>query len=448
MLKKLRSLFGVQDLTEGNILRGLVRFSVPLLLGNFAQQLYSTVDSIIVGKKVPGGLAAIGATMPIVNLLILLFMAIATGAGIMVAQYFGAKDYKRLSKTIGNTLVLVLASGLLMMAVAIPAARPLLTLLKTPPEILDMSAAYMEIMFIGVLATAYYNIVSGILRGLGDSFTPLLFLLLTTILNTVLDIYFVWTLGWGVPGAAWATIISQAVSAILCLIRLFTMKGINKLVLRDLKPDFPLMKEVLYLGLPAGLTHGIFSLAMIMVQNLTNQMGTLVIEANTAVIRIDGFAMLPNFTFGMAATTYIGQNIGARKMDRVIEGSKKVSHLALGVAAALTALILLFGRTMLGLFFFGPEGHGARLSDDGDFGARLYCDFADAGVRRDHARGGRYHAFDVDIFGYDGRAARSSGLSSDLSDAFRNLAQWFALYAECFFGDELGFGHGLHLAVV
>lgn len=355
MLKKLRSLFGVQDLTEGNILRGLVRFSVPLLLGNFAQQLYSTVDSIIVGKKVPGGLAAIGATMPIVNLLILLFMAIATGAGIMVAQYFGAKDYKRLSKTIGNTLVLVLASGLLMMAVAIPAARPLLTLLKTPPEILDMSAAYMEIMFIGVLATAYYNIVSGILRGLGDSFTPLLFLLLTTILNTVLDIYFVWTLGWGVPGAAWATIISQAVSAILCLIRLFTMKGINKLVLRDLKPDFPLMKEVLYLGLPAGLTHGIFSLAMIMVQNLTNQMGTLVIEANTAVIRIDGFAMLPNFTFGMAATTYIGQNIGARKMDRVIEGSKKVSHLALGVAAALTALILLFGRTMLGLFSSDPK---------------------------------------------------------------------------------------------
>lgn len=350
MFAKVKSLFGVQDLTEGGIVGGLVRFSIPLLLGNFAQQLYATVDSIIVGRTVTGGLAAIGATMPIVNFLILLFMAIATGAGIMVSQYFGAKEFKKLAKTMGNTLVLVFAAGGILMAVAIPFARPILELLNTPPDIIGMSTAYMQITFLGVWGSAYYNIISGILRGLGDSVTPLGFLLVSTVLNTVLDIHFVWNLNWGVPGAAWATIISQAVSAVLCLIRLYNLKGINRLTRRDLIPDFGLIRELLGLGLPAGLTQGIFSLAMIMVQNLTNQMGTLVVEANTAVIRIDGFAMLPNFTFGMAATTFIGQNIGARRMDRVTAGGKAVARLGLGVSTTLTILILLFGRYMLRLF--------------------------------------------------------------------------------------------------
>lgn len=354
MLEKVKAFFGVQDMTKGKPLHVLVKFSVPLLLGNFAQQLYATVDSIIVGKKVPGGLAAIGTTMPIVNFLLILFMAIATGAGIMVSQYYGARDLPRIGKTIGNTIVLVFISGLLMMAIAVAFARPMLELLNTPPEILEMATAYMQIIFIGILGSAYYNIISGILRGLGDSFMPLIFLLVSTLLNTVMDIIFVWQLDWGVPGAAWATIISQAVSALLCLIRLYRMPMINRLKLRDLLPHPGMIGELLRLGLPAGLTTGIFSLAMIMVQNLTNQMGTAVIEANTACIRIDGFAMQPNFTFGMAATTYIGQNIGARKMDRVVSGSRTISRLALGVSVFLTLMILLFGRMMLNLFTDDP----------------------------------------------------------------------------------------------
>ncbi len=365
MLAKIRQLFATRDMTEGNVLTNLVWFSIPLLLGNFAQQLYATVDSIVVGRSVPGGLAAIGATGPIVNLLIVLFMAISTGASIMVAQLFGAKSYKRLSRTIGNTLVLILLAGLLMMAIAIPTAEPVLRLLDTPEEIIGMSRDYLVITFIGVLGTAFYNIGSGILRGLGDAFTPLIFLLVATILNTVLDMHFVWNLHWGVAGAAWATIISQAVSAVLVLMRLYRVPTIDKLTKEDLKPDLSLIKELLRLGLPAGVTQGIFSMAMIMVQNLTNQMGTIVIEANTAVIRIDGFAMMPNFTFGMAATTFIGQNIGAGKMDRVKDGAKVVTRLALGVSATLTVLILLFGRQVLTLFTTDPQvieiGYGMML---------------------------------------------------------------------------------------
>lgn len=350
MLSKVRSLFSAQDMTRGKVLNNMIRFSVPLLIGNFAQQLYSTIDSIVVGRSVPGGLAAIGATMPVIFFMLLMFMAISTGAGIMVSQFFGARDFKRLGKTIGNTLMLVFFSGIVIMIVAIVGARPMLTLLNTPPEILDMSVQYMVISFIGILGAAYYNIGSGILRGLGDSFTPLLFLLLSTVLNTILDIVFVWQLGWGVAGAAWATIISQAISAILVLLRLYRMPTINHLTRADIKPDFKIIKELLRLGLPAGFTQGIFSLAMIMVQNLTNQMGTLVLEANTAVIRVDGFAMMPNFTFGMAATTFIGQNIGARKLDRVEEGAKVVSRLALFVSLFLSLMIVLFGRYLLALF--------------------------------------------------------------------------------------------------
>ncbi len=365
MLAKLRSLFVTRDMTEGSVLNNLVWFSIPLLLGNFAQQLYATVDSIIVGRSVPGGLAAIGATGPIINLLIVLFMAISTGASIMVAQFFGAKDYKRLGRTIGNTLVLIFLAALLMMAIAIPTAEPVLRLLDTPEEIIGMSKDYLVISFIGVMGTAYYNIVAGILRGLGDAFTPLLFLLLAAALNTILDMHFVWNLGWGVAGAAWATIISQAISAVLVLYRLYRVPTINKLTKEDLKPDFALIKELLRLGLPAGVTQGIFSLAMIMVQNLTNQMGTTVIEANTAVIRIDGFAMMPNFTFGMAATTFIGQNVGAGLMDRVRDGAKVITRLALGVSTTLTVLILLFGRQVLTLFTTNSEvieiGYGMML---------------------------------------------------------------------------------------
>ncbi|NLJ70236.1 MAG: MATE family efflux transporter [Clostridiaceae bacterium] len=347
--------FSAQDLTEGNILSGLIRFSVPLIIGNFAQQLYSTVDSIIVGRVVPGGLAAIGATFPIINFSLLLFMAIATGAGVMVAQFYGAKNQKYLTKTVGNTLLLILFATIVLVSIAIPLSKPILNLINTPSDIIDMSTSYLQISFLGFLGLAYFNIGSGILRGVGDSVTPLLYLLVSTALNTLLDMLFVWEFDWGVAGAAWATIISQAISAMLVLSKIYRSPRINRLQRDDLKPDLKFIKELLLLGLPAGITQGLFSLAMIMVQNLTNRMGTMVVEANTAVIRLDGFAMMPNQTFGMAATTFTGQNVGAKNLERVRRGSKTVSLLALGVSFVLSMILLIFGHQLLGLFSTNNE---------------------------------------------------------------------------------------------
>ncbi|MDI9470011.1 MAG: MATE family efflux transporter [Bacillota bacterium] len=351
MQQRLKSLFGAQDLTIGSPMRKLIRFSLPLLLGNMAQQMYSTVDAIVVGRYVgDGGLAAIGATMPVIQMLLILFMAISTGASVLVSQNFGARAYERLNRVISNAIVLIIASSLLIMAIAIPLAGPLMRLVRTPENILAMSTSYMQILFIGLLGSAFYNIISGILRGLGDSLTPLLILLLTTFMNTVLDLYFVAVLHWGVEGAAWATILSQAVSATLCLYQLSRVRGIPRLRLANLRPDFHEIANLLRIGLPAGLTQAIFSLAMITVQALTNSMGSTVVAANTAVIRIDGFAMMPNFTLGMAVMTFVGQNLGAGRMDRVDQGTKAAVRLGLTMSTTLTLLVLLFGPQLLHVF--------------------------------------------------------------------------------------------------
>ena len=356
MLDSVKRFFGVQDLTIGSPLTNLLKFSVPLLLGNFAQQLYSTVDSIIVGRYVGDtALAAIGATFPVINLLLVLFMSIATGTGILVSQFYGARAWKQLDKTIGNALSLITGSSLLMMAIAVPLARPILSLLGTPAEIIDMAAAYMQITFIGLLGFGFFNIISGILRGLGDSLSPLLFLLITTSLNTALDLWFVAGLGWGVAGAAWATILAQFISAVFCMVRLLRMKDVVNVHWENLKPDFSLIGQLLRIGLPAGVTQAVFSMAMVVVQALTNSMGYQVITTMTAVMRIDGFAMMPNFTFGMAISTYVGQNMGARRLDRVDQGSRVAAVMGLAVSTFLTLLLLLFGGTLLRLFTDTPE---------------------------------------------------------------------------------------------
>lgn len=355
MLDGIKRFFGAQDLTVGLPVVNLLKFSIPLLVGNIAQQLYSTADSIIVGRYVGDtALAAIGATMPIINLLLVLFMAIATGAGVLVSQAYGARAWKILDKTIGNALTLIFVSSLAIMAIAIPLARPILTFLDTPVEILDMSVDYMVILFLGILGFGFFNIISGILRGLGDSITPLLFLLLTTSLNVGLDLWFVAGLGWGVAGAAWATIISQALSAVFCIIRLLRMREIVALSRESLKPDRALISKLLHIGMPAGVTQAVFSLAMVVVQALANSMGYQVITTTTAVMRIDGFAMMPNFTFGMAISTFVGQNIGARRMDRVDQGTKAAVVMGLSISTALTVLLLIFGGSLIRLFTVTP----------------------------------------------------------------------------------------------
>mgnify|MGYP003755576407 CR=1 FL=1 len=351
MFKRLNELFGAQDMTVGRPMSALLRFSVPLLIGNFVQQMYSTVDSVVVGRYVGDqALSAIGTTLPIINLLLVLFIAVATGAGIMVAQYYGAKDKESLSRAVGTALTLGLLSSLIVMAIGLPLASELLTLTNTPVETFDMARSYLVIILTGLVGLAFYNMASGILRGLGNSVFPLLTLLLTSGLNIVLDIWFVAGLNMGVAGAAWATVISVAVSALVCLVKLARMTDVVHLNYANLIPSRRLAGQLLRLGLPAGITQAVFSMSMVFVQALANSMGYQVVTCTTAVMRIDGFAMMPNFTFGMAIATFVGQNIGANRLDRVHQGSRDMLKMSLITSFVLVGLLLVFGENLMRAF--------------------------------------------------------------------------------------------------
>ena len=311
----MKELFAPSDMTVGKPWEKIVAFTIPMLIGNIAQQLYNTVDSIVIGKYVgDNALAAVGSASPILNLLLVLFVGISVGAGVMVSQYFGARQRKELSMMIGNCVTLTAISSIIIMILGAVLSRPLLEMLKTPDSIIDWCTSYLVILMVGCAGSAYYNILCGILRGLGDSISALIYLLVATVINIVLDIVFVSQFHMGVAGVAYATVIAQAISAVLCI------------------------------------TQAIFSMAMVIVQSLTNSFGEMVIAANVIIMRVDGFAMMPNFSFGTAMTTYAGQNVGARRMDRVEQGAKQGTLIAVGTSTTITLLIVIFGHHLMGIF--------------------------------------------------------------------------------------------------
>ncbi len=350
-MNSIKKLFQATDMTVGEPWKQIVLFTVPMLIGNIAQQLYNTVDSIVVGRYVgDNALAAVGSAGPILNLLLVLFVGISMGASIMVSQYFGAKQREELSYTIGNCFFLTAVAVVIIMALSLIVVRPLLVLLKTPESILEWCNSYLMIMFLGSVGCAYYNILSGVLRGLGDAFSALVYLLVSTVLNIVLDILFVANFNMGVSGVALATVIAQAVSALLCVLKLARMTEVFDFKIHFIKPHGEYVSNIVKLGLPSGLTQAIFSMAMVIVQSLTNSFGEAFIAANVIVMRVDGFAMLPNFSFGTAMTTYAGQNVGAKAYDRVTKGAKQGTLIAVLTTTTLTGLILIFGKQLMGIF--------------------------------------------------------------------------------------------------
>ena len=356
MLSKIKKLFEPTDMTVGTPWKSIGLFSIPMVIGNIAQQLYSTVDSIIVGHYVgDNALAAVGSAAPIFNLLLVLFIGISAGVGIMVAQYFGAKIREDLSKTIGTCITLTGLCSLFLMIVAPPLVKPLLRLLDTPQSLMTDCTYYLIIMMVGGAGMAYYNILSGVLRGMGDSFSTLIYLIVATVLNIVLDLLFVAQFHMGVAGVALATVIAQGVSAWMCLRKLMKMKETFDLTKEELKMSKAHLSQIVRLGLPSGATQAIFSSAMIIVQSLTNSFGELFIAANVIVMRVDGFAMMPNFSFGTAMTTYTGQNVGAQKFDRVSQGAKQGTIMSVLCSAAITGIILLFGKHLMRIFTDTPE---------------------------------------------------------------------------------------------
>lgn len=347
----LRKIFAPVDMTIGVPWKKIMLFTVPMLIGNIAQQLYNTVDSVVVGNYVgDNALAAVGSAGPILNLLIVLYVGISVGAGIMVSQYFGAKNREGLSYTIGNSVLLTLVAVIAVAVAGVFVTRPLLVLLKTPESIIDWCASYLYILFIGGAGLAFYNILSGVLRGLGDSVSALIYLVVACVLNIGLDLLFVIQFNMGVSGVALATAIAQAVSAALCAIKLYRMKDLFDFKIDFMKWNKEYAMNIIRLGVPSGVTQAILSMSMIVVQSLTNSFGEMFIAANVIVMRVDGFAMMPNFSFGAAMTTYAGQNVGAGNFDRVKTGARQGTLLATGVSTLVTAVILLGGRHLMGIF--------------------------------------------------------------------------------------------------
>ena len=348
---KKNSIFAPVDMTEGQPVKQIIKFTIPMLLGNVAQQLYNTADSIIVGRFVgDNALAAVGSAGPLLNLMLVLFMGIAVGASIMVSQYFGARKREELSKTIGASITLTAIASLFIMIVGPIITRPILELLGTPDSIIDWCTNYLLIIFVGILGGGFYNIMSGILRGLGDSISALVYLLVATVLNIALDLVFVAYLGMGVSGVALATVLAQFVSAFLSMRKLTKMSDVFDFKRAYLIPDKFYTGNLIKLGLPSGVTQAIFSMSMIVVQNLTNTFGAQYIAANVIVMRVDGFVMLPAFSFGSAMTTFAGQNIGAGKLERVEKGAISGTLAAMGISAVLSLLILIFGKFIMSIF--------------------------------------------------------------------------------------------------
>ena len=339
------------DMTEGTPWKKLLLFTVPLLIGNLFQQLYSTADAIILGRFVGDyALAAVTSTIPTFFLILVLLMGIAIGAGIMVSQYFGAKQREELSYTIGTSITLITVFSIILMVLFPFFTRPLLILLDTPPEILDDAVMYLNILIWGVLGMAYFNILSGILRGMGDSFSPLIYLAVACVLNVILNILLIVVLNTGVIGAAIGTVISQFVSSILCFRRLLQMKDTFDMSLYYMKPKKRFANQILKLGGPTGASHVIIVAAMMVIQPLVNGFGPLFVASYGIVMRIDGFVMMPIFSFGNAITVYAGQNMGAGKIERIPKGVKQCSILAAGITVVMVSFVLLFGQVIAGAF--------------------------------------------------------------------------------------------------
>ena len=347
----LKKMFSAKDMTQGSPYKRILEFSVPMILGNIAQQLYNTADSVIVGHYVgDNALAAVGSATPILNLLLALFVGIATGAGIVVSQSFGARDRQGLSKAIGNCITLTFLASVFIMIIGPIITMPLLRLLDTPDSIIDWCAKYLNIYFLGIAGFFFYNMLSGILRGLGDSISALGFLLLAAALNVVLDLAFVAGFGMGVPGVSLATVIAQAISAVFCFIKLMKMGEHFDLNKSTLKLSKAMAGRIIQLGVPSGITQAIMSMSMMIVQTLTNSMGEMVIAANVIIMRVDGFAMMPNFSFGQAMSVYTGQNVGAGKWDRVQKGVIQGSLIAQAFSMAIVIVLLFLNTYLFSIF--------------------------------------------------------------------------------------------------
>lgn len=340
-----------QDLTKGSIVKAIILFSIPLLIGNLFQQLYNAVDSYVVGNYVGKvALAAVGASTPVINMLIGFFMGISTGAGVVIAQYFGAGDISKMKKSIHNSIALTLVMGVVLTIVGLSFNDPLLKAIGVPSDVFAEASTYLSIYFWSLIFVMIYNMGSGILRSVGDSKRPLYFLIFSSIVNIVLDFLFVKYFHFGVAGAGYATLIAQAISAIMVMYVLMKTDEDYRVVINKIGFDKEILLKIIKIGLPTGFQQSIVSLSNVIVQSYINVYGASVIAGYSVTVKIDGFVNLPLQAFNMAITTFVGQNIGAKKYDRVKKGAYITTFLAMLTIGCFVIIMYFFGKDFIALF--------------------------------------------------------------------------------------------------
>ncbi|MEG2290351.1 MAG: MATE family efflux transporter [Clostridium sp.] len=346
----------MKDMTTGNEAKLIFNFTLPLLIGSVFQQLYNTVDSIIVGRFLgTEALAAVGTSFPITFLLGSLIMGLTLGSTILISQYFGADDIINVKNTIDTTYIFLFIASFFMTILGLLLSGPILKIINVPQEIYDPSKTYLDIMFIGLICQFGYNSVSSILRGLGDSKTPVYFLILASIVNIFLDIIFIVSFNMGIAGAALATIISQGLSFILAILYLNKRHDIFRISLKNIKFHKEIFMKTVKIGLPSGIQQMVFSLGSITMQSIVNGFGGATVAAYAAAAKIDNFASMPVMNFGAAISTFVGQNIGAKKFHRIKNGLKSTLIMSSIISILVYFFLRSFGPSLMRLFTTDPE---------------------------------------------------------------------------------------------
>lgn len=342
-------------MTEGVIWKEILLFSIPLLLGNLFQQLYNAVDSVVVGNYIGAqALAAVGSSAPVINLLVSFFMGLAVGAGVIISRYFGARKKEELHIAVHTSLALTFAAGLVMTLIGVLISPYVLQWVGTPSDVMESSVLYLRIYFLGILSVMVYNMGSGILRAVGDSRNPLYFLIVSSVTNIILDMLFVIVFHMGIAGVGWATLIAQTISAVLTMLLLMRTKEEYQVKLKHIRFHKHMLYEIVRLGLPSGLQNAIVSFSNVIVQSNINAFGSLAMAGCGSYTKIDGFAILPVMSYSMALTTFTGQNMGAKKYDRVKQGAKTGILMSVITIVCISALLLILGPNVLAIFSSDP----------------------------------------------------------------------------------------------
>ena len=352
------------DMTQGSITKHLVNFALPLLLGNLFQQLYNMVDTWVVGNYVSNeAFSAVGTVGPVINTLIGFFLGLSSGAGVVISQYYGAGREEKVRQAVHTALMLTLMLGVVFTAAGIAMTPLMLQLMKTPAEVAPEQAAYLRIYFAGVMGLLLYNMGSGILRAVGDSRRPFYFLVVSAVLNTVLDLLFVIKFHMGVEGVAYATIIAQAVSALLTLWVLMRAEGGIRLELRALRFTWSVLRQIVAVGIPAALQMAITAFSNVFVQSYINYFGPDCMSGWTAYTKVDQLVILPVQSISMANTTFVGQNLGVGDTPRAKKGVRISLWLSVAVTAVLLIPVLLFAPDLTAFFNSKAEvvSYGALL---------------------------------------------------------------------------------------